>query len=80
MFDIGPDKLAVIFGAALLFLGPKELPALARKIGELRRQLRTMQDTLRSELSSMTHFTLETSAPNTDTDQDTDPTAGHSFN
>ena len=76
----GPDKLVVIFAVALLFLGPKELPALTHKIGELRHQLRTMQNTFRSELNPMTQLTNEppTHTPNTN-QPDIDPTSGSSF-
>jgi Sec-independent protein translocase protein TatA len=53
MFDIGPEKLLIIFGAVMLFLGPKEIPAAARTVSKLMRQLRSVQDTLKSELSSV---------------------------
>jgi Sec-independent protein translocase protein TatA len=53
MFDIGPEKLLFIFAAVLLFLGPKEIPAAARTLGKFRQQLRSVQDTLRTELSSV---------------------------
>ena len=53
MFDIGPEKLMFIFAAVLLFLGPKEIPAAARTLGKFRQQLRSVQDTIRTELSSV---------------------------
>ena len=79
MFDIGPEKLAIIFGAVLLFLGPKELPALARKIDELRRQLRSFQETLRSEVNRMTDLTTNLHRPDQDAPQDDSPETGQSF-
>ena len=79
MFELGPDKLAIIFGAALLFLGPKELPIVARKIGDLRRQLRTVQNALRSELQTITQLSHVSSTEAPNAEGDVDPTAGESF-
>jgi Sec-independent protein translocase protein TatA len=52
VFEIGPEKILLILGAALLFLGPKELPAAARKLASGMRQLRSLQDTVRGEVMS----------------------------
>ena len=52
MFDIGPEKLLLVLAAVFIFLGPKELPAAARTIGDGLRKLRALQDTLRTELGS----------------------------
>jgi len=38
--DIGPAELLVVLVVALLFLGPKKLPQLARSIGEAVREFR----------------------------------------
>jgi sec-independent protein translocase protein TatB len=53
MFELGPDKLVFILLAVLVFLGPKELPAIVRTIGKWRRQVRSFQDTLRTEIGSV---------------------------
>jgi Sec-independent protein translocase protein TatA len=53
MFDLGPEKIMMILAAVCIFLGPKELPVAARKIGAATRQLRSWQDTLRTEVSSV---------------------------
>lgn len=37
---IGPMELALLLGLALLLLGPKRLPDLARSLGEALRELR----------------------------------------
>ena len=52
MFDIGPEKLLVLFAVVVVFLGPKEIPGVARTIGSWLRHLRSLQDTLRTELGS----------------------------
>ena len=56
MFELGPDKLVFILLAVLIFLGPKELPAIVRTIGKWRRQVRSFQDTLRTEIGSVLEF------------------------
>jgi Sec-independent protein translocase protein TatA len=65
MFDLGPEKIMVILAAVCLFVGPKEIPAAARKIGAVMRQLRSWQDTLRAEVSSVLALDPEPSAPPT---------------
>jgi TatA/E family protein of Tat protein translocase len=40
MFDIGPDKLLVILAVALLVVGPKRIPEIARSLGRSMRALR----------------------------------------
>ena len=63
MFDLGPEKIMVILAAVCLFVGPKEIPGAARKIGAVMRQLRSWQDTLRAEVSSVLALDPEPSAP-----------------
>jgi len=53
MFELGPDKLVFVFLAVLIFLGPKELPAMIRTISKWRRQVRSFQDTIRTEIGSV---------------------------
>jgi Tat protein translocase TatB subunit len=53
MFDIGPEKLLIILAVVFIVLGPKELPSAARRIGEAMRQLRSLQDRVRSELNAV---------------------------
>ena len=52
MFELGPEKVFVILAAAFVLLGPKELPAAARKIGATMQQLRSLQDALRAEVTN----------------------------
>jgi Sec-independent protein translocase protein TatA len=53
MFDLGPEKIMMVLAAVCIFLGPKEIPTVAHKIGVVTRQLRTWQDTLRAEVNSV---------------------------
>lgn len=72
MFDLGPEKIMMILAAACIFLGPKELPMAARKIGAMTRQLRSWQDTLRTEVSSALALDTEPSpdvGPSTDAER-----------
>lgn len=47
MFNIGPGELALIAVVALLVLGPKRLPELARGIGKFMREFRRQTDEVR---------------------------------
>ena len=53
MFELGPDKLVIIVVAVLIFLGPKEIPAVVRTIRKWQRQVQSFRDTLKSELGSV---------------------------
>jgi sec-independent protein translocase protein TatB len=48
VFNIGPGELAVILIAALIVLGPKRLPELARTIGKFMREFRRQTDDVRN--------------------------------
>lgn len=49
MFGIGMTELVVIFAIALLVLGPKRLPALARSLGRTLAEFRRASTDLRQE-------------------------------
>lgn len=51
MFDIGTGELLTLAIVALLIFGPERLPEMAAKAGRLVRQLRSMADGARNELS-----------------------------
>jgi Sec-independent protein translocase protein TatA len=53
MFEVGPEKLFLVLAVAFIVLGPKELPAIARKLGEGMRYLRSVQDTVRMEVNAV---------------------------
>jgi sec-independent protein translocase protein TatA len=46
MFDIGPEKIAVVLVVALLVLGPGRLAEAARALGRARAQLRQLSSEL----------------------------------
>ena len=48
MFNIGSGELALILVVALLVLGPKRLPELARGIGKFMREFRRQTDSVRN--------------------------------
>jgi sec-independent protein translocase protein TatB len=79
MFDIGPEKVLVILVVVFIFLGPKELPAAARKIGELFRQLRSLQDTLRTEVNSALSTESDDTEPRKIANEPQRPDDGASF-
>lgn len=56
MFGIGPGELAVIAGVALLVVGPKKLPELARAFGksisEFKKGTREVTESVKRELDA----------------------------
>jgi sec-independent protein translocase protein TatB len=59
MFNIGPGELVVILIVALIVLGPKNLPDVARTVGkgmrELRRATEDIKDTVEGEFYKLEH-------------------------
>lgn len=50
MFDLGGTKLVVIILAALVILGPEELPGMLRRVGRLYGELKRLTDAVQSEV------------------------------
>ena len=50
MFDLTGTKLVVIIVAALVVLGPEELPAILGRVGRLYGELKRLSDSVQSEL------------------------------
>ena len=46
MFGIGTFELLLIFGIALIFIGPSKLPQLARSLGKSIREFQKVKDEL----------------------------------
>jgi Tat protein translocase TatB subunit len=53
--NLGPAEILVILIVALIVFGPKKLPEVGRQVGSAVRELRRMQDSVRSELDSVLH-------------------------
>ena len=56
MFEVGFTEIVLIFGIALLVLGPARLPKLAADLGRWAGRARTMARQLRSQLEQETQF------------------------
>jgi Tat protein translocase TatB subunit len=55
MFGIGMPELLLILALALIVLGPKKLPELARALGKGMAELRRATDELKDEFRQMEH-------------------------
>ena len=53
--NVGPAEVLVILVVALIVFGPKRLPEVGRQIGSAMRELRKMQDSVKSELDGVLH-------------------------
>lgn len=55
MPQLGPAEILVVFVVALLVFGPKRLPEVGRQVGRGLRELRKVQETVRTELNEIIH-------------------------
>lgn len=69
MFGIGMPELLLILGLALIVLGPKKLPELARALGKGMAEFRRATDELKSEFRQMEREVEDTSASATIKDE-----------
>ncbi len=60
MFGIGMPELLLILGLALIVLGPKKLPELARALGKGMAEFRRATDELKDEFRQMERETEDT--------------------
>ena len=56
MFEVGFTEIILIFGIALLVLGPARLPKLAADVGRWAGRARAMARQLRNQLEQETQF------------------------
>lgn len=78
MFGIGMPELILILGLALIVLGPKKLPELAKALGKGLAEFRRATDELKDEFRKMENDIEDTSSGATlkddpSLDQSTDP-------
>ena len=78
MFGLGAGELFLIFIIALLFLGPKKLPELAKGLGQAVREFQKARDEMMNEMNKPHSATAATSAPtSTEVKKDVEVTAVH---
>jgi len=63
MPSLGPAEILVVILVALLVFGPHRLPEVARQVGKGVRELRKLQETVRSELDGVLHGDDEPEPP-----------------
>lgn len=51
--NLGPLEILVILVVALMVFGPKRLPEVGRQVGGALREIRKVQDTVRSEITAV---------------------------
>lgn len=71
MFGLGAGELFLIFIIALLFLGPKKLPELAKGLGQAVREFQKARDEMMNEMNKPSTPTATT----TDAKKDVEVTA-----
>lgn len=51
MFDLGFQEIIIVLAVALIFIGPKHLPEIARTLGRAMGELRRAGDELRAQIN-----------------------------
>jgi Tat protein translocase TatB subunit len=63
MFNIGPEELLLILVIALIFVGPKRLPDMARQVGKGLREFKNITGSAKQELMNSVNVDLNGPAP-----------------
>ena len=70
--SLGPAEILVILVVALLVFGPKKLPEISRQVGTAMRELRKIQDNVKSELNGVLNPDLTPTVDNDPPLEETD--------
>jgi sec-independent protein translocase protein TatA len=73
MFGIGMPELLLILGLALIVLGPKKLPELAKALGKGLAEFRRATDELKDEFRQMEREVEDSSPPASDKKDNAQP-------
>ena len=65
MFGLGAGELAIIGVAALIFIGPKKLPELAKGLGKGIREFQKAKDDIKDQIDNPPDDALDQSPENT---------------
>ena len=80
MFGIGTSELLIILLIALLVLGPKEIPKIARSLGRGMRELQRAKDELRQTINTEMEETEESVRPSKPSESKTEEQAASTEN
>lgn len=62
MFGLGAGELLLIFVIAILFLGPKKIPELAKGLGQAMREFQKARDEMMTEINKTPPAATQTTA------------------
>jgi sec-independent protein translocase protein TatB len=77
MFNIGFSEMLLIAAMALIFIGPKDLPQIARTLGRFLNELRRASDGLKSEFTNSISLEPTKKKPEPETPENPEKVAEH---
>lgn len=78
MFGLGVSEILIILVAALIFIGPKKLPALAKTLGSAFREFQNATKGLTQNIHEPMKHTVDESKPETSSLQEEDSSSNES--